>query len=222
MESPALKGHQLLVVLDVDSTLTQDEGIDLLAAEVSEDVAQAVAELTESAMRGELDFEESLRKRVATLAGTPESAVHAAARGVRLSEGARVLVDTLHAHGHLVGAISGGFHAMIDPIAEDLGLDFHRANRLEIAEGVLTGQLVGPLIDARAKATTVQEWALSAGIPQERTVAVGDGGNDVEMLSWAGLGVAYMAKPVARAAADVALDTPDLSEILLLLGLTRA
>lgn len=111
---------------------------------------------------------------------------------------------------------------MIDPIAEDLGLDFHRANRLEIAEGVLTGQLVGPLIDARAKATTVQEWALSAGIPQERTVAVGDGGNDVEMLSWAGLGVAYMAKPVARAAADVALDTPDLSEILLLLGLTRA
>lgn len=222
MESPALKGHQLLVVLDVDSTLTQDEGIDLLAAEVSEDVAQAVAELTESAMRGELDFEESLRKRVATLAGTPESSVHAAARGVRLSDGARVLVETLHAHGHLVGAISGGFHAMIDPIVEDLGLDFHRANRLEVADGVLTGQLLGPLIDARAKATTVQEWALSAGIPQERTVAVGDGGNDVEMLSWAGLGVAYMAKPVARAAADVALDTPDLSEILLLLGLTRA
>jgi phosphoserine phosphatase len=108
---------------------------------------------------------------------------------------------------------------MIDPLAGDLGLDFHRANQLEVADGLLTGKLVGPLIDARAKATTLQEWAKSAGIPQERTVAVGDGGNDVEMLAWAGLGVAYMAKPVARAAADVALDTPDLSQILLLLGL---
>jgi phosphoserine phosphatase len=108
---------------------------------------------------------------------------------------------------------------MVDPLAEDLGLDFHRANRLEVADRLLTGKLVGPLIDARAKATTLQEWAKSAGIPQERTVAVGDGGNDVEMLSWAGLGVAYMAKPVARAAADVSLDTPDLSQILLLLGL---
>ncbi len=213
--------NQLLVVLDVDSTLTQDEGIDLLAAEVSEDVACEVAALTESAMRGELDFEQSLRKRVAALKGTPESAIHAASARVRLSEGARVLVDTLRAEGHLVGAVSGGFHPMIDPIAEDLGLDFHRANRLEVVEGVLTGALVGPLIDARAKATTLQEWALTAGIPQERTIAVGDGGNDVEMLAWAGLGVAYMAKPVARAAADVALDTPNLSEILMLLGLNR-
>lgn len=213
--------RQLLVVLDVDSTLTQDEGIDLLAAEVSDDVARDVAAITESAMRGELDFEESLRKRVAALQGTPESAVAAAARKVRLSEGAKVLVDTLHAHGHLVGAVSGGFHSMIDPLAEDLGLDFHRANRLEVADGVLTGKLVGPLIDARAKGTTLQEWAQSAGISQERTVAVGDGGNDVDMLAWAGLGVAYMAKPVARAAADVALDTPDLSQVLLLLGLLR-
>jgi phosphoserine phosphatase len=110
---------------------------------------------------------------------------------------------------------------MIDPLAEDLGLDFHRANRLEVEEGVLTGKLVGPLIDARAKATTLQEWSKGAGISQQHTVAVGDGGNDVEMLAWAGLGVAYMAKPVARAAADVALDTPDLSQVLLLLGLIR-
>jgi phosphoserine phosphatase len=214
-----MTAHQLLVVLDVDSTLTQDEGIDLLAEQVSEDVAREVAAITESAMRGELDFEESLRRRVATLTGTPEEAVHRASEKVRLSEGARLLVDTLHASGHLVGAVSGGFHAMVDPLAEDLGLDFHRANRLEVADGLLTGKLVGPLIDARAKATTLQEWAKSAGIPQERTVAVGDGGNDVEMLSWAGLGVAYMAKPVARAAADVSLNTPDLSQILLLLGL---
>jgi phosphoserine phosphatase len=214
-----MTAHQLLVVLDVDSTLTQDEGIDLLAEQVSEDVAREVAAITASAMRGELDFEQSLRKRVATLEGTPEAAVQKAWEKVRLSEGARVLVDSLHADGHLVGAVSGGFHSMIDPLAEELGLDFHCANRLEVADGLLTGKLVGPLIDARAKATTLQEWAKSAGIPQERTVAVGDGGNDVEMLAWAGLGVAYMAKPVARAAADVALDTPDLSQILLLLGL---
>jgi phosphoserine phosphatase len=110
---------------------------------------------------------------------------------------------------------------MIDSIAEDLRLDFHRANRLEVNGGILTGKIVGPLIDARAKVTALQEWAHSAGIPRERTVAVGDGGNDVEMLAWAGLSVAYMGKPVARAAADVALDTPDLSQVLLLLGLLR-
>jgi phosphoserine phosphatase len=213
--------HQLLVVLDVDSTLTQDEGIDLIAEQVSEGVAREVAAITGSAMRGELDFEESLRRRVAALQGTPESAVHLASGRVRLNEGARALVDTLHATGHLVGAVSGGFHTMIDPLAEDLGLDFHRANRLEVSQGLLTGKLVGPLIDARAKATTLAEWAKSTGIPQQRTVAIGDGGNDVEMLAWAGLGVAYMAKPVARAAADVALDTPDLSQVLLLLGLIR-
>lgn len=211
--------NQILVVLDVDSTLTQDEGIDLLAAQVSDQVAREVAAVTESAMRGELDFEESLRRRVATLAGTPEAAVREASGLVRLSEGAQVLVDTLHAHGHLVGAVSGGFHSMIDPLADELGLDFHRANRLEVVDGVLTGALVGPLIDAPAKAATLQGWARGANIPRERTVAVGDGGNDVDMLSWAGLGIAYMAKPVARAAADVALDTPDLSQVLLLLGL---
>jgi phosphoserine phosphatase len=110
---------------------------------------------------------------------------------------------------------------MIDSMAEDLRLDFHRANRLEVNGGIFTGKIVGPLIDARAKVTALQEWARSAGIPRERTVAVGDGGNDVEMLAWAGLGVAYMGKPVARAAADVALDTPDLSQVLLLLGLLR-
>lgn len=216
-----MNSHQLLVVLDVDSTLTQDEGIDLLAAQVSKDIAREVSAITESAMRGELDFEESLRRRVATLEGTPETSVNEASRKVRLSEGARVLVDTLHAEGHLVGAVSGGFHSMIDSIAEDLRLDVHRANRLEVNGGILTGKIVGPLIDARAKVTALQEWARSAGIPRERTVAVGDGGNDVEMLAWAGLGVAYMGKPVARAAADVALDTPDLSQVLLLLGLLR-
>jgi phosphoserine phosphatase len=216
-----MNSQQLLVVLDVDSTLTQDEGIDLLAAQVSKDVAHEVAAITESAMRGEVDFEESLRRRVATLQGIPESLVAEASAKVRLSEGARVLVDTLHAEGHLVGALSGGFHSMIDSIAEDLGLDFHRANRLEVAGGVLTGKLAGPLIDGGAKARTLQEWAQSAGIPRERCVAVGDGGNDVEMLAWAGLGVAYMAKPVAREAADVAVDTPDLSQVLLVLGLIR-
>jgi phosphoserine phosphatase len=209
---------QILVVLDVDSTLTQDEGIDLLAATVSASVAAEVASITEAAMRGELDFSESLIRRVRTLRGMSEHAVIEAARAVTLTQGAEKLVKTLRSHGHLVGAISGGFRTMIDPLASTLSLDFHRANTLEVVDGVLTGELLGPIVDAAGKADTLREWAELSGIPQERTVAIGDGGNDVEMLTWAGLGIAFMPKPIARAAADVAIDTPDLSQVLRLLG----
>ena len=212
-----MKGR-LLVVLDVDSTLTRDEGIDLLAAHVSPEVATEVASITAQAMRGELDFEESLVRRVAALAGTPYDVVTRVAAQVTLTDGARRLVDTLHQQGHLVGVVSGGFHEMIDPIAEDLAFDFLRANRLEVSDSKLTGRLVGPIIDAQAKADALHTWAEESGIPRERTVAVGDGGNDVVMLRDAGLGIAFMAKPVARDAADVSIDTPDLSEVLGLLG----
>jgi phosphoserine phosphatase len=212
-----VKGR-LLVVLDVDSTLTRDEGIDLLATHVSPEVATEVASITAQAMRGELDFEESLVRRVAALEGTPHEVVTRVAAQVALTDGARELVDALHLHGHLVGVVSGGFHDMIDPLVDDLGLDFARANRLEVKDSTLTGRLVGPVIDAQAKGDALRSWADESGIPLERTVAVGDGGNDVVMLRDAGLGIAFMAKPVAREAADVSIDTPDLRAVLGLLG----
>ena len=209
-----------LVVLDVDSTLTRDEGIDLLAGLVSPDTAAEVAAVTAATMRGELDFEESLRKRVAALRGVSLEAVAAATSHVRLTDGAHDLVSALHAHGHLVGAVSGGFHQMIDPLAEDLGLDFHRANTLEVSNGLLTGSLVGDIIDAQAKAATLAHWAASHSIDMANTVAIGDGGNDVEMLGQAGVGIAFMAKPVAKAAADLVIDVPDLREVLAVLELS--
>ncbi len=208
-----------LVVLDVDSTLTRDEGIDLLAHFVSEDVAAQVAAITASAMRGELDFEESLKRRVATLEGVSVEKVAAATAQVRLTEGAQELVSELHSHGHIVGAVSGGFHHMIDPLAQELNLDFHRANVLEVREGHLTGKTVGKVIDAEAKAATLREWARANGIHMAQTVAVGDGGNDVEMLRAAGVGIAFMAKPVAKQAADVSIDVPDLRLVLDVVGL---
>ena len=201
-----------LVVLDVDSTLTRDEGIDLLAGLVSPDIAAEVEAITGAAMRGELDFEGSLRRRVSALRGVSLDA--AATRQVTLTDGAHELVATLHAQGHLVGAVSGGFHQMIDPLAEELGLDFHRANTLEVDNGVLTGSLVGDIVDAHAKASTLVHWATSHSIDMANTVAVGDGGNDVEMLRQAGVGIAFMAKPVAKAAANVSIDVPDLREVL--------
>ena len=209
-----------LVVLDVDSTLTRDEGIDLLAGLVSPDTAAEVAAVTAATMRGELDFEESLRKRVAALRGVSLEAVAAATSHVRLTDGAHDLVSALHAHGHLVGAVSGGFHQMIDPLAEDLGLDFHRANTLEVSNGLLTGSLVGDIIDAQAKAATLAHWASSHSIDMANTVAIGDGGNDVEMLGQAGVGIAFMAKPVAKAAADLVIDVPDLREVLAVLEIS--
>lgn len=211
--------HRTLVVLDVDSTLTRDEGIDLLASFVSEDVASQVAAITAAAMRGELDFEESLKRRVATLEGVSVEAVAAATAQVRVTEGAHELVSELHAHGHLVAAVSGGFHHMIDPLAENLNLDFHRANVLEVREGRLTGKTVGTVIDAGMKAATLREWASEHDIDMAHTVAVGDGGNDVEMLREAGVGIAFMAKPVAKEAADVSIDEPDLRLVLDVLGL---
>lgn len=206
-----------LIILDVDSTLTRDEGIDLLAGLVSPDIAAEVAAITAAAMRGELDFEDSLRRRVAALAGVGLDAVAEATNQITLTDGAHELVSTLQAQGHLVGAVSGGFHQMIDTLAEELGLDFHRANTLEVSNGLLTGSLVGDIIDAQAKASTLVHWASSHSIDMANTVAVGDGGNDVEMLGQAGVGIAFMAKPVAKAAADVVIDVPDLREVLAVL-----
>lgn len=206
-----------LVVLDADSTLIREEAIELLA-EAAGSLA-LVAEVTERAMRGELDFAASLRERVATLAGLGEDDLAFARTRMTPTPGVQELIDGVHAAGGVVGVVSGGFHELLDPLAERLGLDFCRANRLEIEHGRLTGRVDGPIIDAEAKAVALEEWAAAASVPMAYTVAVGDGANDLRMLAKAGLGVAFCAKPVVRAQADVAITTPDLGQVLALLGL---
>ncbi|WP_353809946.1 phosphoserine phosphatase SerB [Agromyces sp. SYSU T00194] len=214
---PRRSGAAFLVVLDADSTLLEDEAIELIA-----DAAGSrahVALVTERAMRGELDFSESLRERVATLAGLPAAALDGVRAQVRVTPGARELVDAVHAAGGRVGVVSGGFHELLDPIADDLGLDFCRANRLEVADGALTGRVTGAIVDAHAKAEALREWAAASGLATDRTIAVGDGANDLEMMRAAALGVAFDAKPVVRRRADVAIDVRDLSTVLALAGL---
>lgn len=203
-----------LIVLDCDSTTIQDEVIELIA-----DVAgtrDQVAEVTERAMRGELDFAESLRERVATLAGTPESVFADAYSRVRLSPGIRELIAEVRRRGGKVGVVSGGFHEVLDPLAQDLGLDFWRANRLEVVDGLLTGRTVGPIIDAAAKAEALTEWSVESGIPLSAAVAIGDGANDLEMMKIAALGVSYNGKPVVRDQADVSIED-DLGRVIPLL-----
>jgi phosphoserine phosphatase len=208
---------RFLVVLDVDSTLIHDEVIELLAEHAGS--GERVARITERAMRGELDFSQSLRERVATLRGLDDSVFADVAARIRVTDGVPELVDAVHSVGGLIGVVSGGFHELVDGLAERLGLDSWRANRLEVVGGILTGDVDGPVIDAAAKASTLREWARDAGVPAERTVAIGDGANDLRMMRSAGLSVAFCAKPAVRAAANVAIDTRDLSQVLPLLGL---
>ncbi|MEB0285057.1 phosphoserine phosphatase SerB [Cryobacterium sp. 10I1] len=208
---------RFLVVLDSDSTLIENEVIELLADAAGS--LELVAAVTEQAMRGEIDFAESLRARVKTLAGLPESVFTDVGLLVRPSPGVHELIAGLHAHGSRIGVVSGGFHEVLDPLAESLGIDHWRANRLEVVGGHLTGNLVGPIIDATAKADTLQEWAAELGVALPQTVAVGDGANDLKMMHVAGLGIAFNAKPLVRAQADVAIDICDLSQVLPILGL---
>ncbi len=206
-----------LVVLDADSTLIREEAIELLADAAGS--LELVAAVTERAMRGELDFAASLRERVATLAGLEVAEFERARALMTPTPGVQELIAGVHAAGGLVGVVSGGFHELLDPLAERLGLDFCRANRLQVEDGRLTGLVDGAIVDARAKAAALEEWAAASGIPLERTVAVGDGANDLQMLGRARLGVAFCAKPVVREQADVAIDRVDLSGVLPLIGL---
>ncbi len=208
-----------LVVMDVDSTLIQDEVIELIAAEAG--CESEVATITAAAMRGELDFEASLRARVALLAGLPETALDTVRANVRLAPGARTLVRILKRLGYRVAIVSGGFSQVTDQLAVDLGLDFALANTLEIVDGRLTGGLVGPVVDRAAKAAALERFALASGVPISQTVAIGDGANDLDMLGRAGLGIAFNAKPVVRAAADASVNVPYLDTILYLLGISR-
>lgn len=208
---------RFLVVLDVDSTLIEDEVIELLADAAGS--REAVAEVTFRAMNGELDFAESLRERVATLAGLPESVFAEVGARVTVTRGVPEMIAAVQAAGGKVAVVSGGFHELIDPLAARLGLDHWRANRLEVADGVLTGRVIPPIVDAAAKAEALQEWADAAGIPIAQTLAVGDGANDLPMMALAGLSVGFDAKAPVRDLADVLLDARDLSMLLPLMGL---
>ena len=208
-----------LVVLDVDSTLIENEVIELLADEAGS--GAAVAEITFRAMNGELDFERSLRERVATLKGLPASAIETVRAKIVVTRGVPELIAGLHAAGGRVAVVSGGFHEVIDPLAAELGLDEWRANRLEVMDGVLTGDVIPPIIDAAAKADALREWAADAGIPLSQTLAVGDGANDLPMMAVCGLAVGFDAKAPVRDLADALLDERDLSMLLPLMGIPR-
>ncbi|KXO99197.1 phosphoserine phosphatase SerB [Tsukamurella pseudospumae] len=208
-----------LICFDVDSTLVQGEVIEMLAARAGKEAE--VAAVTEAAMRGELDFEQSLHARVRNLAGLPASVIDDVAAGLQLTPGARTTIRTLKRLGYRCGVVSGGFTAVIEPLAQDLELDFVRANTLEVVDGVLTGRVVGEVVDRPGKARALREFADAFGVPVEETVAVGDGANDIDMLSAAGLGVAFNAKPALREVADAALSHPYLDAVLFVLGVTR-
>ena len=208
---------RFLVVLDVDSTLIENEVIELLASAAGS--LNLVASITLAAMNGELDFEESLRSRVATLRGLPVSVFTDVAPLISVTKGVPEMIAAIRAAGGRTAVVSGGFHEVLDPIADFLGLDYWRANRLEVVDGVLTGALLGPVIDAEAKADTLQEWASDMGVPLRQTVAVGDGANDLPMMALAGLSVGFDAKAPVRDLADVLIDERDLSLVLPLLGL---
>ncbi|GAA2558654.1 phosphoserine phosphatase SerB [Mycolicibacterium diernhoferi] len=209
-----------LIVFDVDSTLIQGEVIEMLADRAG--ALAAVAEVTEAAMRGELDFAESLHKRVATLAGLSAEVLDEVAEQIELTPGARTTIRTLRRLGYHCGIVSGGFRQVIEPLAHELMMDFVAANELEIVDGKLTGRVIGQVVDRPGKAKALRDFAQQVGVPMEQTVAVGDGANDIDMLSAAGLGVAFNAKPALREVADASLNHPYLDTVLFLLGVTRA
>ena len=205
-----------LVQLDVDSTFIQQEAIELLAAKAG--VLEQVATITASAMRGELDFEQSLRARVALLKGLPESVIGEVQREISLTDGAQELVATLHDRGHSVSLVSGGFLNIIEPMIKTMSIKYYKANKLEIVAGVLTGGLIGPIIDRAAKAEALKEFASASGVAIENTVAIGDGANDLDMMAAAGLSIAFNAKPVVVEAADIAINEPSLRSVISLIG----
>lgn len=208
-----------LVCFDCDSTLITGEVIEMLAAHAGKEAE--VAEVTARAMRGELDFEESLRERVKTLAGLDASVLDEVAADIVLTPGARTTIRTLNSLGYRTAVVSGGFIQVLEGLAADLELDYVRANTLEVEGGKLTGRVIGPVVDRAAKADFLAEFAADSGLTLSQTVAVGDGANDIDMLSRAGLGIAFNAKPALREVADASVNHPFLDEVLYILGIPR-
>ncbi len=206
-----------LVVLDVDSTFIQQEAIELLAAKAG--VLDEVSQITASAMRGELDFEQSLRARVLLLEGVPESVISQVQKEISLTDGAEDLVSALHSKGHSVALVSGGFIDIIEPMTRVLSIKYYTANKLEVVAGLLTGGLIGPVIDRVAKATALREFATASGVEIKNTVAIGDGANDLDMMAAAGFSIAFNAKPIVVTAADLAINEPSLRSVIDLIGL---
>mgnify|MGYP000943435122 FL=1 len=208
-----------LVQLDVDSTLIQQEVIELLAAKAG--VADQVIAITDQAMRGEIDFEQSLRARVGLLKGLPVSAITEVQAQILLTPGARTLISTLHKLGHTVAVVSGGFIDVIAPLLKELDIKYFKANTLGIENGLLTGEVTGAVIDRAAKAAALREFAALESISMEQTIAIGDGANDLDMIVAAGLGIAFNAKPAVKAAADSSISEPYLGSVLYLLGISN-
>lgn len=206
---------RFLVVLDADSTLIRNEVIELLADEAGRGAEVAAA--TEAAMRGEVDFAASLRARVKVLTAVPTAAFARVRARIEPTPGVRELIDGVHARGGIVGVVSGGFHEILDDVAPTLGVDVWRANRLAVADGALTGEVDGPIVDAAAKAAQLTAWAAAHDVPMHRTIAIGDGANDLLMIGAAGLGLAFNAKPTVRAQAPLVVGPVDLAQVLPLL-----
>ena len=206
---------KFLVVFDVDSTLIEQEAIELLAARSKS--AELVEQITERAMRGEIDFTQSLIERVATLKGLPDSVLESVAHSLTLTKGAKALVTEIHARGGKAAAVSGGFIQLLDPIKKALSLDFAAANTLGVRHGFLTGEVVGEIVNRQAKADYLLQWADQCGVESSNTFAIGDGANDLGMMAVAGLSIAFCAKPIVKEQADVVLDERDLSKVIELL-----
>ena len=211
-----MAGPKRLVQLDVDSTFIQQEAIELLAEKAG--VLEQVALITDSAMRGELDFAESLKARVALLKGLPESVIAYVQSEILLTDGAADLVATLHERGHCVALVSGGFIDILQPLVDRLNIKHYKANKLEIVDGHLTGKVEGDIIDRAAKATALREFAALCNVELINTVAIGDGANDLDMMALAGISIAFNAKPVVAASADYAINEPSLKSVVKLIG----
>jgi len=205
-----------LVQFDVDSTFIQQEAIELLAAKAG--VLDEVSRVTEKAMRGELDFSESLRARVSLLKGLPESVIAEVQREILLTDGAEELVRTLHSKGHCVALVSGGFSDILKPLVESLGIHHYRANKLGISNGALTGTVEGEIVDRAAKAEALKTFAAECHVDLKDTVAIGDGANDLDMMAIAGISIAFNAKPIVVESADYAINEPSLISVLDLIG----
>lgn len=214
MSTPHPTSPRFLVVVDIDSTLINEEGLDLVASRAGEEIATRVEDITNLAMAGNMDFAESLTRRVALLKGMPVSEVERVSQAITATPGATALIDWVHSAGGVIGAVSGGFHEVVDDMAESLGLDRWLANRFEVSDGLLTGRVVGDIVDAAAKAQCLTAWALEWGIDQRFTIAVGDGANDIDMFGAAGLSVSFCGKAIANARADVVISDRDLSAVI--------